>query len=120
MLADPQSITVNAVAKSLPRTSTSQDKAQYKMDNSDYTLTVSHEYKAKRIRRLIRLDARKIAADPLISAENILYTMGIYLVVDEPVTGYTVTEKKDAVIALADWLKASTNANTIAVMGGQS
>jgi len=120
MLSDPQSVTINAVATSLPGTSRGSNASTYTKDDGNVKLSISHTYTSKRNRRMVRLDQRKIAADPLISAQNIEYKLGVYLVIDEPVTGFTVTERQYLVQALADWLKASTNANTIAVLGGQS
>jgi hypothetical protein len=120
MLTDPQSVTINAVAQSLPRTGSSDNAAVYTKDDGNVKLSISHELGAKRNRRKIRLDQRKIAADPLISAQNIEYKLAIYVVIDEPVTGFTVTEKQYLMSAFTGWLTASSNANSIAVLGGQS
>ncbi len=82
-------------------------------------LGVSHSY-GKRTRRSIRLDHSKIAADPLISAVNIKYSMSAYLVVDVPVTGYTVAEAKAIVDALIAYLSASTGAKVTQLLGGEN
>jgi hypothetical protein len=120
MLSDPQSITVNAVAQSLPAVSRSANSSTYQKDDATYKLGISHSYGKTRTRRVVRVDAKKISADPLVAAQNLEYKFVAYLVIDEPITGYSVTERKDIIVAIADWLKASTNANTIAVLGGQS
>jgi hypothetical protein len=120
MLTDPQSVTINAVAQSLPATSRQTNASTYTKDDGNVILSISHELGAKRNRRKIRLDQRKIAADPLISAQNIEYKLAIYVVIDEPVTGFTVVERQYLMSALTGWLTASSNANSIAVMGGQS
>jgi len=119
MLSDPQSVTINAVANSLPRVSTGQNTAAYLKDDGTVKFTISHSY-AKRTRCQVRLDFTKLAADPLISAQNIKYSMSAYLVVDLPPTGFTVTEAQYIVSALTKWLTDSSAANSVAVLGGQS
>lgn len=117
--ADPQSVTVATVAQSLPRTSTNGTSSTYTKDDGSYQLVVSHSY-GKRTRRTVRLNTKKVAADPFLTGVNQQFTDSVYLVVDHPSVGFSVTELKDQIIALADWLKASTNANTIKLLGGES
>lgn len=119
MLADPQSVTINAVAQSLPAIVRSTNSSKYQKDDANVKLTVSHTY-GNRTRRVARLDFQKIAADPLISAQSIRYSMGCYLVIDTPVTGFTVTEAKQIVDALLAWLSASSGANVTKILGGES
>lgn len=114
--ADPQSVTVNAVAKSLPRVSVNGNGSVYQMDTGEYKLTVSRT-EAKRRRYLVRLDTRKIAPDPLASANNLEYSAAVYFVVDMPKVGYTNTELKDVALALAGWL---TSANLLKVLGNEN
>lgn len=119
MFADPQSVTINAVANSLPAVSRGANNSSYKKDDGTVVLTASHIY-GKRTRRTARIDFSKIAADPLISAQNIKYSMSAYLVVDLPPTGFTITEAQYIVSALTTWLTASSNANSIKLLGGES
>ncbi len=119
MLTDPQSLTINAVANSLPATARGVNTSNYTKDDGTVKLSIAHTY-SKRTRRVVRVDFSKIAADPLVSAQNIKYSMSAYLVVDIPVTGFTVTETKYIVDALAAWLTASSGANTTKVLGGES
>lgn len=119
MLADPQSLTINAVANSLPAISRGVNQSSYQKDDANVKLDISHTY-AKRIRRQVKASLSKIAADPLVSAQSIKYSMSAYLVVDVPVTGFTVTEAKYLVDALTAWLTASSGANTTKVLGGES
>lgn len=117
--ADPQSVTINAVANSLARTSSGVNSGAFTKDDGTVKLTVSHAYN-KRTRRVIRLDHSKIAADPLISAQNIKYSMSAYLVVDLPVTGYTVAEAKQVIDGLTAYLTASTGARVTQLLGGEN
>ena len=117
MFADPQSVTVNAVAKSLPAISRDENQSVYRQANGDYELVIARTFGGKRNRFNVRLNAKKIAADPLSSANNLEYRMSTYLVVDAPPVGYTNGELKDIVLGLADWL---TSANVLAVLGGET
>jgi hypothetical protein len=116
--ADPQTVTINAVANTLPRTSSGVNSGIFTKDDGLVKLSVSHQY-GKRTRRTIRLDHAKIAADPLISAQNIKYTMSAYLVCDLPVTGYTVAEAKQIIDALVAYLAATTGARVTQLLGGE-
>lgn len=46
--------------------------------------------------------------------------MSTYLVVDTPVTGYTVAEAKQIVDALTAYLTASTGARVTQLLGGEN
>lgn len=117
--ADPQSVTINAVANSLPRTSTLGNAGVFTKDDGTVKLSVSHSY-GKRTRRTIRLDFSKIAADPLISAQNIKYSMSTYIVVDVPVTGFTIAEQKQIIDGLTAYLTASSGARVTQLLGGEN
>lgn len=113
--ADPQ--TINSAT--LPRTSSGVNSGAFSTSDGLQTLSVSHQY-AKRTRRTLRFNHSKIAADPLISAQNIKYSMSAYLVVDTPTTGYTVAEAKAIVDALVAYLTASTGARVTQLLGGEN
>lgn len=117
--ADPQSVTINAVAQTLPRTSSAVNSGVFTKDDGNVKLSVSHQY-GNRNRRTIRLDHRKIAADPLLGSVNIQYSLSAYLVVDAPQTGYTVAEAKQVVDALVAYLTASTGARVTQLLGGEN
>jgi hypothetical protein len=121
-LSDPQSVTINAVANSLPRVGFGAGAGAFQKDDSTVALSVAHStvQKGKRNRHQVRLDVNKIAADPLISAQNIKYSASAYLVVDVPITGYTVTEQKQFVDGLTKWLTDSSGANLLKVLGFES
>lgn len=119
MLADPQSVTINAVAQTLPAILRGVNTSQYQKDDATVKLSIAHQYGA-RTRRTARLDFSKIAADPLISSTNIKYSMSAYLVIDTPVTGFTVAEAKQIVDALTAYLTASSGAKVTSILGGES
>lgn len=117
MFADPQSITVNSVAQSLPAISRNTDSSLYRKDDGSYQMVVSHQFKPTRNRFTVRLTAEKIAADPLASANNQVYSSSVYLVMDKPVAGYSNTEIQQLTSALVAWL---TVGNIAKVLGGET
>lgn len=117
--ADPQSVTINAVAQSLARTGSGIDTGVFTKDDGTYKLTVSHAY-GKRVRRTIRLDARKNAADVMDSSLTVPYNMAFYAVVDAPIVGYTITEQKYVVDGLVAYLAASSGAKVTQLLGGEA
>jgi hypothetical protein len=117
--ADPQSITINAVATSLPRTGQGASNGTFSSNDGLIKQTVSHAY-GKRTRRTFRIDHSKVAADPFLAGVNTKYSMSAYVVVDVPVTGYTVTEAKQVVDGLMAALTASSGAKITQLLGGES
>lgn len=116
--ADPQTVTINAVANTLARTGIGINSGVFTKDDATVRLSIAHTY-AKRTRRTLRLDFSKIAADPLISAQNIKYSMSAYLVVDQPITGFTVAEAKQIVDALTLYLTAGSGSKVTQLLGGE-
>lgn len=117
--AEPQTVTINAVAQTLPRTSSGLNSGAFTKDDGNVKLSVSHNY-GKRTRRVIRLDFAKIAADPLQASINLRMNMAAYLVVDTPPAGFTVAEAKQVVDALVGYLAASSGARATQLLGGEN
>jgi hypothetical protein len=117
--ADPQSITINSIANSLPRIASGVNSGVFQKDDGNVRLSVSHSY-GNRTRRTMRVDHRKIAADPLISAQNIQYSMSVYVVTDLPVTGYTVSEAQEVIDGFTAYLTASSGAKVTQWLGGEN
>lgn len=117
MFTEPQTVTVNAVAKALPRVSTGDRVGVFESSALGYLLKISH-LNGKRYRRTVRLDSTKTAADPLIAGVNRQYSMSAYLVIDHPLVGFSNTEAEQVAQALVDWL--DTPGNLTKVIGGES
>lgn len=113
--ADPQTITVNTVAKTLNRIKSDGYRSEYASADEEYRMTISHQESKTRTRRMIRIDQRVVAADPLTSV-NEYKSLGIYLVVDEPEYGFSDTAIDYVVQALTAWL---TSANVTDVLESQ-
>jgi hypothetical protein len=117
--ADPQTVTINAVAQTLPRISSGANAGVFQKDDTTVKLSVSHQY-GNRTRRTLRLDFSKIAADPLMASVNVRLGMSAYLVVDVPTTGFTIAETKQIVDALTAYLTASSGAKVTQLLGGEN
>jgi len=116
---DPQSVTINTVATSLPRVSSGVNSGGFATSDGTVRLDVSNSY-GKRTRRTIGLTQSKISADPLVPSSNVRNTMRCYVVVDTPVNGFTVTEQKYLVDALSAYLAASSGARVTQLLGGEN
>jgi hypothetical protein len=117
MYADPQSVTVATVAQSLPRIGMAIDAGKFRESDGSYELSVSHS-SGRRSQHRVRLDSSKVVDDPYATDRNLPVSISGYVVLDAPLAGYSVAEQADHLIAIADWLKASTNA--LRLVGGES
>jgi len=117
--SDPQSVTINGVATSLPRTSSGQNAGTFTSADTTVKMDVANTY-GRRVRRTIRLSQTKVSADPLIPTQNARNSLTCYVVVDEPLNGFTVTEKKYLVDALTAYLSASSGAKVTQLLGGEN
>lgn len=118
MFTDPQSVTISGAAKSLPRVSSGDYNGTFRTPSGDYTLSVKHTT-GKRDRSVIRLDTRKIGANPLDPTKNLPYSAGVYVVLDAPsqFAGFASTELEDLVKGLSAYLTA---ANVTKFVGKES
>lgn len=115
MLTDPQSVTVNTVAKSMPAVNRGNYASTYRESGGEHTLSVASTF-GKRDRSVVKLTAAKEATDPF-TALTVDVSSSVYLVMDRPKFGYSEAEVDYLVQALATWL---SSANTLAVLGGES
>lgn len=112
-LATPQTVTINAVPKTLNKITEEATASLYASDDDTIQFKVSHQASKSRTRRMVRLDQTKIAADPL-TAINTYQKAGVYVVIDEPTYGFSDTELDYLVDALAAWLSAANIAAVLA------
>lgn len=117
MLADPQVLTINAVATNFPRVSIGTNEAAYATADGLLKVTTKQNTSAARFRREFRVSQTKIAVDP-IGANNINVSKGmsVYLVIDEPRAGFSDIEIGYLIDALKAW---ATNANYLKILGGE-
>lgn len=113
---DPQSVTINSIASSMPRVESSGQKSVYRDATSEHKLTLSHQSTGKkRIRHAVRLDVRKIVADPL-TAINDYEDLSMYIVIDEPEYGFA---DADIALILTGFLAWFTSGNVAKVLGNE-
>lgn len=116
MYADPQTVTVNAVAKTLARKGSPSPETRGVFANADgeFTFDIRQNKTANRFRREVRLTQKKVAADP-ISSVNKEVSTSVMIVVDEPRWGFSDTEIGYLTAAITTWF---TNANRDALLAG--
>lgn len=108
MFTDPQSVTVNAVAKSMPKVESTGKQSTYISADGNFTMKISHQVVAGgRIRSLVRVDQRAVVADPL-TAANDYETLSCYMVIERPEFGFSATEVNYLVAALEGWIDSTS------------
>ena len=108
MLTDPQSLTYNGTATSLPLVSSGTMSRDYVSADGSLRLSISHvQTKAGRWRRVIRVRHTKIAADPFTSGKNLSYDCSFSVIADMPSVGYTAAELDLVADSLLKWCTGS-------------
>lgn len=118
MFTDPQAVTISGSAKSLPRTSSTENGAKFATSDRTHRMSVAHSY-GRRQRHTIRLEVDSVTASPLLEGQNVLNSMSTYLVVDVP-NGFDTATAKAVVDGFLANLSASTGANITKLVGGES
>jgi hypothetical protein len=62
----------------------------------------------------------KTSADPLNASVNVQKTFRFFLNAQEPAVGFSIAEKKDIAQALMTWVNATSGANLVKWLGGES
>jgi len=100
-LADPQVITVNSVAKSMPRVETSGRKSLYATDDGLFSMTVSHQTTAQdRIRSLAGFEQRAVVTNPLDSTDQDYDSLRINVTFDRPSYGFSLAQVQQLTAAI--------------------
>jgi hypothetical protein len=118
LFADPSVITVNAIAKSLNRTSSGNDSSAYSTGDRAYRVQIAHSY-GRRTRRLLKMIHDTLTANPLVSGSFVNSTVSVHLVVDSP-PGYDTALLKQDIDGYLAWLSASSGANITKLLAGES
>lgn len=108
MFADPQVVTVNSVAQSMPRISSDGKSSVYAKADGTFTLKISNAESNNRIRSMARIDQRAIVTDPL-TAANDYETLSFYCVIDRPNYGFTQTQVDQLIAGLKTWLDTTAS-----------
>lgn len=105
--ADPQSITVNGSAKSMPRVSTKGSETIYQTGDETWALRISHQKLKNRVRSVARFDQKAIVANPLDSTDQDFDIQGVYLVIDRPMFGFSMTQLEQQIAGFVSWLSTA-------------
>lgn len=120
MFADPQTLTVNSVAKSMPAISRNGTSSIYQTADGVYRMRISHDIQAKKERHLVEVIRQEIAADPY-SELQLDAQLKVQLVIDNPTRSLiSDTEIVYVVNAFAAWMTASSSAAITKVLGNES
>ncbi len=120
MFTDPQSLTkTGSSAATLPRVSSSTNAGTFKQDTGALQMDLFHSY-GRRDRHTLKIVDTKTTADPLITGSSFIASATLQLSMDLPKVGYTITEAQAIIGALTTWLSASSGANPIKLLGGES
>jgi len=104
--ADPQTVTIDSTPHTLNRVKSDGYRSEYLEADETLKMTISHQESGNRTRRMVRLDMRVVAADPLTS-ENEYKSLGVYLVIDEPEYGFDDDDIDDVVQGFCTWLSTA-------------
>lgn len=105
--ADPQSLTINAVAKSFGNKPSDKPFVSiYRTADSAYELSIRQYQTNSRFRREVRLTQKKDAADPYTAITKEVST-SVTITVDEPKYGFDDAELGYLVDALKAWYDSS-------------
>jgi hypothetical protein len=119
-LSDPQSITIDGTAISLPRVYTGTKQGSFVSADGKTRLIVDPTSTKTRNRKAIRLYQDKVTADPLVSTTNVRVGDMISLIIDRPLEGYSDAEIEKQVVGLLNALTASTNALLKKIIAGEN
>jgi len=110
LLTDPQTITVNAVAKTMPKVQADGQHALYSLADQTFKLDIRHTSrkvdKKDRVRSLVTFTQAAVVADP-ITAVNDLETVAVSFQLDRPVAGFTSTQIQQMVTGFNSWLTST-------------
>lgn len=118
MFSDPQSVTISGSAKSLVRTSSTQDGGDFATGDRAHRMSVKHSY-GRRVRHTLSFVVDTLDANPLISGQYVKSSATYRLSVDLP-PGYDTATAKAAIDGFLANLTASTGANITKLVNGES
>jgi len=104
MFADPQAIKQDGTTNvSFPRTGVGNGVGTWTSPDGLMVASVRQTSTKARFRREMRIVVTKVSADALNPAINTPKSASVYLVVDQPIVGFTADELKNAYKAIDSW-----------------
>lgn len=117
---DPQSITVDGTANSLPRILTGTSTGRFLSPDARIELTVDPRGSKSRRRNVARVYTRRSVADPVVPTAQVTVQSMVSLTIDRPLTGTTDADIEKDAAALVKWLTDGTNANLKKLIAGEN
>lgn len=117
---DPQSVTHNAVAVSLPRVITGTTVGRFVSADAVFELTVDPRGSAKRRRNVARFYTKRTVLDPLGSGLSTQVQSMVSITIDRPSSGVTDADVNKDIDALILWLTAASKANQLKLAAGEN
>lgn len=110
--ADPQSVTVSTVAKSMPRI---DGEGQFATSDGLYALSITHSSNS-RYRHSVQLKYSDIVANPLVPTQNLASYLTAGITINHPITGLDRATAIAVANALVAW---ATPANITKLVGSE-
>jgi len=117
---DPQAITVDGTAHSLPRVLTGTTVGKFVSADAVRELTIDPRGSAKRRRNVGRFYTKRNVLDPLGSGLSTQVQSMVSITIDRPSSGVTDAEVEKDLLGLIAWLTANTNANLKKLVAGEN
>jgi hypothetical protein len=96
------------------------NSGEFENTTDGYNLVITHDYSNSRQRHVVWLEQQKIVTDPLFSTQNKQVVARATLTISGPISGFTPTQLKELAKGLLGNLTASSDANLIKIIGGES
>lgn len=108
MFSEPITITVDGVAKVMPRVSSVGQKSLYQLPDGTFNLIIDHnKTKAGRLRHVSRFEERAVVVNPLDSS-NDYDTTALTIIIERPEFGFSMDRVDDLLQAFKVWLTTAT------------
>jgi hypothetical protein len=117
---DPQAVTVDGTAYSLPRVITGTTVGKFVSADANKELTIDPRGTAKRRRNVARFYSKRLAIDPLGSGLSTQVQSMVSLTIDRPNSGVTDADIEKDLLGFLAWLTANTNANLKKLVVGEN
>jgi hypothetical protein len=111
--ADPQSLTIDGVTKSLGRMPSDKPYvSSFRTADAEFELSIRQYQTNSRFRREVRLIQKKVASDPYTAVTKDIST-SVTLTVDEPKWGFDDSELGNLVSAIKAWYDTTSQTKVL-------
>lgn len=117
MFADPQSVTVNTVAKSMPRTGSSDSSGAFSTSDGAYTMTIKHSSTKQRVNHNVQLRYDAILASVYFPDQNVPVSGSASISINAPIAGLDAPTLGYIANAIIAW---ATPTNIAKLIGQES